>query len=86
MTIPKQPSDLMHSARDLGEHHARQHFANHLAAAGDALVSEMAEAERELAGQTVSNAEMKQAVNQLRTSFREEWERLYAHAISGLET
>ena len=83
MTSPEQQTDLVRTAEALGLHHARQHFANHLSTAGETLLGEMAEVELELLGQNENGKEMKQAVDRLRVAFREEWERLYARAMSG---
>ena len=77
-------SDLLKAARTLGKHHAGQHFANHLSAADETLPSALARAEKEIEGYAKSGAEAKQAASHLRSTFREEWDRLYAHAISGL--
>lgn len=85
MTKSKQKSDIIDAAQTIGKHYAQQHFADNLAAAGDSLLKAMDAAENEIAGYTASETETKQAASHLRTAFREEWERLHAHAISGLK-
>ena len=81
----KQPSELLNAATKLGEQHARQHFANHLSAAANSLLDEIAVAEKELEGFSLSSAEMEKAQEHLKATFRKEWERLYDHAVSGIE-
>ncbi|WP_323783411.1 hypothetical protein [Thalassovita sp.] len=85
MTKPKQPSELLSAATKLGEHYARQHFANHLSAAAGSLLDEIAKAEKEFEGFSLSSAEMEKARAHLKATFRNEWERLYDHAVSGID-